>query len=559
MAATSDRGAVELIGSQPIGMPIKVSVIVPVFNPGPYIDACLGSILGQSLGPEAIEAILVDDGSTDGTPERLDAYAVKHPNVRVIHQENSGWPGKPRNVGIEAARGEFLFFLDNDDTLAPEALERLVATAIANDADVVLGKMAGFHRSVPKHLFYENRPRASLADAPLMDGLTPHKLFRRSFVETHGLRFPEGRRRLEDHVFVVQAYFLAANISVLSDYVCYRHIRREDQSNAGLQRLDPKGYYGDLREVIGIVETHTSPGPLRDRLLERFARAELLGRLHGRGFLEHPDEYRAELFKEIRSVVADHIGPGVDELLSPAVRTQMELLRAGRLDLMVESARSSAELTAAARLHRLEVTPDRRLTVQFTAELRQAGAPFEFVAHHGQRLLPVPEAVAAAVSTGARTVDEDDPGKALLVIRRRDDWAELAVPATLAGAMFGQPGEGDATARAATATIDPLTVSVGRPIWEGTWDLFVRIEAAGLSRDVRLGADRDPHVPVRPTPVAAGRDPTVLVTPYWTDPGDNLSLRVTVGRGRPHYRRILSAVRRQLVLRLRAARPAGRP
>ena len=86
-------------------MPVKVSVIVPVWNPGPYIDLCVRSILDQSLGSEAVEGILVDDGSTDETPGRLDALAAEHPNLTVIHQENSGWPGQAAERGHGRGQG----------------------------------------------------------------------------------------------------------------------------------------------------------------------------------------------------------------------------------------------------------------------------------------------------------------------------------------------------------------------------------------------------------------------------------------------------------------------
>ncbi|MEA2289920.1 MAG: poly(ribitol-phosphate) beta-N-acetylglucosaminyltransferase, partial [Solirubrobacteraceae bacterium] len=96
-------------------MAVKVSVVVPVYNPGPHIDDCIASVLRQSLPASEYEAIFVDDGSTDGTGERLDEIAAEHPHLRVIHIENSGWPGRPRNVGVEAARGEYVYFVDNDD------------------------------------------------------------------------------------------------------------------------------------------------------------------------------------------------------------------------------------------------------------------------------------------------------------------------------------------------------------------------------------------------------------------------------------------------------------
>ncbi len=529
-------------------MPIKVSIVVPVWNPGPYIESCVQSILDQSLGMDQIEGILVDDGSTDETPGRLDAMAAEHPNLRVIHQENSGWPGKPRNVGMAAACGEYLFFLDNDDTLAPEAMERMYAMAQRNDADVVLGKLAGFHRAVPKHLFFTNRERATLADTPLMEALTPHKLFRRAFVEEHGLRFPEGRRRLEDHVFVVGAYFAADSISVLSDYVCYYHIRREDRSNAGLRRLDPRGYYGNLREVIGIIETNTEPGPFRDRLLERFARSELLGRLRERAFLDHPADYREDLFAEIRSVVEDHIPPTVDARLAPDHRVQMALLRGNRLDLMVELAEADETVAARARLTGFRRTRKPSYEIAFDAGLDRGSTPLTPERRGDRRLLPVPDRVAAVVPDEARALPDDVHPVTRLTMRKRDDWAELVAPTTggPASSPSSVPGGAGGLELEARAVIDPETVSVGAPIWPGTWDLFARVEAYGYGRDTRLGSVRVPGLPATLPAIERRGRPTRRILAYWTDPGGNLAVKVTDVPRRPLYRRALSAIRRRL-------------
>ena len=82
----------------------KVSVVVPVYNPGRYLDDLLASLARQSMPADEFEVVFVDDGSTDGSQLRLDELEASSANVRVIHIPNSGWPGRPRNVGIEAGR-----------------------------------------------------------------------------------------------------------------------------------------------------------------------------------------------------------------------------------------------------------------------------------------------------------------------------------------------------------------------------------------------------------------------------------------------------------------------
>src|SRR5689334_10457525 len=91
----------------------KVSVVVPAYNPGPHIEKLVSSLLRQSLPAEEFEVVIVDDGSTDETPARLDELAAAHPHFQVLHIENSGWPSRPRNLGIERARGEYVFFADD--------------------------------------------------------------------------------------------------------------------------------------------------------------------------------------------------------------------------------------------------------------------------------------------------------------------------------------------------------------------------------------------------------------------------------------------------------------
>ncbi|MEA2428300.1 MAG: poly(ribitol-phosphate) beta-N-acetylglucosaminyltransferase, partial [Thermoleophilaceae bacterium] len=307
---------------------LKVSAIVPVYNPGPNIDDCIRSLLEQSLPDDEYEVIFVDDGSTDDTPARLDALAAAHPNVRVEHIPNSGWPGRPRNVGMDMARGEYVYFVDNDDWLGREALERVHAVAEARGADIVIGKVVGHDKYVPRGLFARTRHDLTIEWQGLLGLLTPHKLFRKALLERHGIRFPEGRRRLEDHVFTVHAYFHAAGrISVLADYPCYHWVLRKGDENASYRPFEPAGYYQNVREVLDLVERHTEPGPLRERLLSHWYRGKMLGRVGGRYFPRRDPAYRRELYDEVRKLALERYGPEVDRYIAPNMRVRSKLVR----------------------------------------------------------------------------------------------------------------------------------------------------------------------------------------------------------------------------------------
>lgn len=503
-------------------MPVKVSVIIPVYNPGPYIEDCVGSMLRQSLPPDEFEVILVDDGSTDGTPARLDELAAEHAHIQVVHQENSGWSGKPRNVGIDASKGEYVMFVDNDDYLGDEALERMYDYGVANDADVVVGKMAGKGRGVPVELFRVNRPHANVENAPLIDSLTPHKMVRRAFLERTGLRFPEGRRRLEDHVFVTEAYLRADNVSVLSDYVCYYHIRRDDGSNAGFQRFDPVGYFKNLREALDVVERYTEPGPLRDRLFRRWLRVEMVERLSGRRMRTIPDEYRRELYDEIRGVVLERFGPGVDAGLRPAQRIVTALVRADRYDDLRAFAERQAAIAPAARPTGVAWAGE-AVRVTFDVEYLHADTPMTFPEHAES-----PEGTPEDLEGANAWLDSDAVARfgdatADLLVRERSTSAQYFQPVTVDRETV--PSGEDGRVRLVlhvTADIDPATAAGGAPLGAGLWDTYVRVGLGSWTKDCRLGPDPSPDRPEPHAGVVGGR----VVLPYWTNGHHNFSLDV---------------------------------
>ncbi|MGW2564942.1 glycosyltransferase family 2 protein [Streptomyces sp. NPDC001537] len=519
-------------------MPIKVSVVIPVYNPGKYIEDCIASLLRQSLPDDEYEAIFVDDGSTDETPERLDRLAAEYPHMHVIHQEGSGWSGKPRNVGIAAAKGEFVQFVDNDDWLGDEALERMYNYGVENGADVIVGKMAGKGRPVPLELFRKNRPHANVENAPLIDSLTPHKMFRKAFLDKYDLRFMEGRRRLEDHVFVAEAYLRAENVSVLSDYLCYYHVKREDASNAGFQRFDPVGYFKNLREALDVVEKLTEPGPLRDRLFRRWLRNEMVERMRGQRLLKLPEDYRKELFDEIHKVVVERFGPGVAAGLQPTQQIVAGLIAANRLADVEEFAQWESGIKPSGTLESLG-WEDGKLSIGFTAEYKSAGEPITFRADGDKDLLAPPlqqTSLDAIALLGADTSAPLGKSKVDLVVRERATAAEFFQPVDFTRekvAVAGRDGYFRQVLHA-SSRIDPLAAANGAGLDAGIWDVLIRIHSCGWTKETRLGSVRSEAAGHGRRAAVVG-SPAHVVLPYWTDPHGNLSLDVDRKTNRISY------------------------
>lgn len=143
----------------------KVSVIIPVYNVEKYIAQCLDSILGQTL--KDIEVICVDDGSTDQSLQILQNYAAQDNRVSILHQKNQ-YAGVARNNGMKAATGDYIIFLDSDDFIKDDALEKLYTKAKKENADVTLCKL---------QLFDEDNKQFQKADWTLRKELFPRNTF----------------------------------------------------------------------------------------------------------------------------------------------------------------------------------------------------------------------------------------------------------------------------------------------------------------------------------------------------------------------------------------------
>jgi glycosyltransferase involved in cell wall biosynthesis len=474
----------------------KVSVVVPVYNPGPNMDDLVESVLHQSLPTSEYEAIFVDDGSTDGSGERLDELTAAHDHIRVEHIPNSGWPGKPRNIGTDLARGEFVLYVDNDDWIGPEALERLYDRAITDEADIVVGKVVGHGKSVPKELFKENRSNVSLEWEPLIRLLSPHKLFRKAFLTEHGIRFPEGKRRLEDHVFVMNAFFATDRISILADYPCYHWMLREEKDNASFARMDPVSYFGHLREVIDIIEANTQPGDReRDRLLAHWYRGKCLWRLDGAVFLRRDADFNREIYDEVRKVTLERFPPSVDRFLPFGLRMRSHLLRAGNLEGIYEMARFEAAIRA--RVSVTGLTHDAEgVTIDLEGKLAGNGQKLEYVKHeNGLRWLPPPALREALADADLESTKSVGRGHTHVVLRSVTDNTEVNLTQEMTirhdplGKRRVQP------VVVTRARFDPRTAVAGAPIAPGEWQLVTTVRFGGFNGTAMTvrQADERPH------------------------------------------------------------------
>ncbi|MFI9150010.1 CDP-glycerol glycerophosphotransferase family protein [Streptomyces sp. NPDC053367] len=268
----------------------RFSVIVPAYKVQAYLHACLESVLTQSYGD--FELVAVDDASPDACGAILDEVAARDPRVRPLRLRENAGPGPARNAGKEVAAGDYLLFLDGDDTLTPGAL-RAIADRLkeTGEPDVLVHDFARADRTgvqVRNELAAQLTERGPapfrLVDRPGLLRVSPvawNKAYRREFVEREGLAFPPGC--YEDTPWTAQALMAAESIATL-DRVCVvhrqhrhgallsapgeRHFDLFEQYDRVFAYLDARPGLAQWRPVLfrGMVDrlttAFTAPGPL---------------------------------------------------------------------------------------------------------------------------------------------------------------------------------------------------------------------------------------------------------------------------------------------------------
>lgn len=231
----------------------KVSVIVPVYNVSAYLEECIQSLINQTYSN--LEIILVDDGSTDGSGEICDRYALSDTRIKVIHQENGG-AGKAKNTALDVATGNYITFADSDDWLDLSFIERLLFAMRSTGADIV---QCAFNKVRKSKTEYVETPPYGEFEVELYLNrflkdwtgcLLWNKLFKKELMED--LRFYEGRV-IDDEFFTYQAAMKAKKIVVISDALYYYRQRKTGVTNQGRwkQRMrDRLAYYTERYEKV---------------------------------------------------------------------------------------------------------------------------------------------------------------------------------------------------------------------------------------------------------------------------------------------------------------------
>lgn len=210
---------------------IKISFIVPVYNRESYLPLCIESLINQTL--KEIEILLIDNGSTDNSPQICRQYASNDVRIRYFRLEQSG-VGPARNFGLHHAKGRYIGFVDSDDYLDFDFARLMYYQAVASNSIFNCCGIIKFHEVLlrknyfypPDHIeensFFKNHEIAN----PVWN-----KIFRKDIIDRYELRFSNSINYVEDYAFVVLFYLLGSqegNISVCSQLLY--HYRQHDHS-----------------------------------------------------------------------------------------------------------------------------------------------------------------------------------------------------------------------------------------------------------------------------------------------------------------------------------------
>lgn len=511
-----------------------VTVVLHVRDHARTLPACLESLLGQTIGAERIEVIAVDDGSTDSSSSLLAEAEQRYAGWLRAGQFRRGLStADARNWGMSQATGRYLLFLTGADRLTPKALELMVASADANEADVVLGRLESSGRhSVATSMFRRTQGSVDLYGSRVYWSLTPDKLFRTSLVRRCGLEFPADMTIGEDQAFTAAAFIRADNIAVVADEPCVVKGPGQTGGVALPQRVALVG------RMIALLTAMLPAGPRRDLLISRHLEADL-GKATGPLLLasEHLAERESTLWAAAE-LLRGQVPAGALALLPRPLAVRYALIAAGHHQQAEWMASYEADKERPAPKKTVENgrvysllpffrdpavnLPDELFDITDKMTVNQQLTSMRW---NGPLLLLDGHAFFEQLSTRERNTK--------VVLRHRQTGAEerFSVTARRDDTLLNSKGKTRAMGRFSTR-INLRQMSDGWPLRTGVWDVHLSVSFEGVTQEVRLGRRRSDEVDVvsrapmvfAPSATTPGHE--LAATPFYTPEGD-LSLEVS--------------------------------
>ena len=265
-------------------MMVKVSVIVPVYNVEKYLAECLDCLVNQTLND--IEILCINDGSTDNSPEILESFAKKDSRIKVIHKDNQG-AGATRNVGLDNAIGEYIYFLDADDFIELDTLEETYNSSAENDLDVLIFQLINYDDEKDEYYNsgYYDMPKLAefiegdvvfnykdIGDLIFNVAVSPvNKLYKRELINKFNVRFPEGMI-FEDNIFFWNVFLNAKRILFVKKHYYIRRVHLSSvMGSASIKFIDTIKIHN---MVIEIFKEHKPSLPYLNNHPELFEKLE---------------------------------------------------------------------------------------------------------------------------------------------------------------------------------------------------------------------------------------------------------------------------------------------
>ena len=243
---------------------IKVSVIIPVYNTGKYVEACLESIINQTLNE--IEIICINDGSDDNSLEIIRKFEEKCNNVKVLNETNSG-PGASRNKGLDIAVGKYIYFMDSDDLISPNMFKNLWNICEDKNLDVIYFSGKSFFENEELENTHSTFANSYLRKCVYKEVLTGPELFvkfrenkdyfqspclqfiRRELLINNKIRFPENIIH-EDNNFTFETILSAERAFCVNEIYFYRRVRDGSIMTKSLTHCNLRGYFVSMLKQL---------------------------------------------------------------------------------------------------------------------------------------------------------------------------------------------------------------------------------------------------------------------------------------------------------------------